>query len=168
MKPTISALLSVFALVLAVPAAAHTPDASGPWDLTFNTRNGPMQASLTIEKAGGPAPSTASPQPQGEKEKVDVTGAWALTIETGGGSGSPSVTFKQDGEKLTGHYSSQVLGERDFTGTIKGNAINFTIEAELQGQAVKVTYSGTVEKDTMKGKVVLGEFGEGTFTGKRK
>jgi hypothetical protein len=147
MKPTNSAVLYAFALVLAVPAAARTLDASGTWNPTFS---GTVTA------------------PQGEKEKVDVTGAWAFTIETGGGSGSPSVTFKQDGEKLTGHYSSQVLGERDFTGTIKGNAINFTVEAEIQGQAVKVTYSGTVEKDTMKGKVVLGEFGEGTFTGKRK
>jgi hypothetical protein len=104
---------------------------------------------------------------QGEKP-VDVTGAWAFTIETANGSGTPSVTFKQDGEKLTGHYSSPVLGERDFTGTVKGSAINFVIEADIQGQAVKVTYSGTVEKDTMKGKVVLGELGEGTFTGKRK
>ena len=78
------------------------------------------------------------------------------------------MTFKQDGEKLTGHYSSQVLGERDFTGTVKGNVINFTVEADIQGTAVKVVYSGTVEKDTMKGKVVFGELGEGSFTGKRK
>ena len=61
-----------------------------------------------------------------------------------------------------------MLGERDFTGTVKGNAINFLVEADIQGQAVKVTYSGTVEKDTMKGKVALGELGEGTFTGKKK
>ena len=114
------------------------------------------------------AASTSAPAAaQGEKP-ADVTGVWAFTIETGNGSGTPTVTFKQDGEKLTGHYSSQVLGERDFTGTVKGNAINFVVEADIQGQAVKVTYSGTVEKDTMKGKVVLGELGEGTFTGKKK
>jgi hypothetical protein len=113
------------------------------------------------------AASMPAPAMQGEKP-ADVNGVWAFTIETANGSGTPTVTFKQDGEKLTGHYSSQVLGERDFTGTVKGNAINFVVEADLQGQAVKVTYSGTVEKDTMKGKVVLGELGEGTFTGKKK
>ena len=31
-----------------------------------------------------------------------------------------------------------------------------------------VTYTGTVEKDTMKGKVTLGDAAEGTFTGKKK
>jgi hypothetical protein len=31
-----------------------------------------------------------------------------------------------------------------------------------------VTYSGTVEKDTMKGTVKLGDLGEGTFKGTRK
>lgn len=117
----------------------------------------------TVAAASTPSPAAR----QGEKP-ADVNGVWAFTIETANGSGTPTVTFKQDGEKLTGHYSSQVLGERDFTGTVKGNAINFVVEADIQGQAVKVTYSGTVEKDTMKGKVVLGELGEGTFTGKKK
>ncbi len=36
------------------------------------------------------------------------------------------------------------------------------------GNAVKVTYTGTVDKDTMKGKVAFGDLGEGTFTGKKK
>jgi hypothetical protein len=31
-----------------------------------------------------------------------------------------------------------------------------------------VTYSGTVEKDTMKGTATFGDFGDGTFTGKKK
>ena len=78
------------------------------------------------------------------------------------------MTFKQEGEKLTGNYSSQVLGEQQLTGTIKGNAISFGFTASFDGNAVKVTYSGTVEKDTMKGTVTFGDLGEGTFSGKRK
>ena len=31
-----------------------------------------------------------------------------------------------------------------------------------------MTYTGTVEKDEMKGKVNFGDMGEGTFTGKKK
>lgn len=98
----------------------------------------------------------------------DVAGAWALTVETGGGTGTPSVTFKQDGEKLTGTYSSQVFGEQQVAGTIKGNAITFSFTAAVEGNKLTVTYTGTVEKDTMKGKVNLGDLGEGTFTGNRK
>lgn len=99
---------------------------------------------------------------------VDVAGSWALTVETAQGSGSPEVTLQQDGEKLTGTYSSQVFGEQKLTGTIKGQAVTFGFTATMEGTTVTVTYSGTVEDGTMKGKVVLGEFGEGTFTGKKK
>jgi hypothetical protein len=98
----------------------------------------------------------------------DVSGAWALTVQTDQGTGTPTVTFKQDGEKLTGNYSSQVFGEQKVTGTIKGNAITFSFTGTIEGNTFTVTYSGTVEKDTMKGKVTLGDLGEGAFTGKKK
>ena len=83
-------------------------------------------------------------------------------------TGTPTVTLKQDGEKLTGTYSSQVLGEQQLTGTIKGNDITFGFQASFDGNAVKVTYTGTVDKDTMKGSVSFGDMGGGTFTGKKK
>ena len=99
--------------------------------------------------------------------KVDVTGKWAFNVETAAGAGTPSMTFKQDGEKLTGHYSGQ-LGESDLTGTVKGADISFTFNIDAGGQAIKATYTGTAEKDSMKGKVVLEGLGEGTFTAKRQ
>lgn len=104
---------------------------------------------------------------QGEKP-ADVSGTWNITVETAQGSGTPSVTLQQDGEKLTGTYSSQVFGEQKVSGTIKGNAISFGFTGSIEGNNVTVTYSGSVEKDTMKGKVTLGDFGEGTFTAKKK
>jgi hypothetical protein len=105
----------------------------------------------------------------GQTDKpADVAGAWAITVETDQGTGTPSVTFKQEGEKLTGTYSSQVFGEQAVTGTVKGNAITFQFTASIEGNKLTVVYSGTVEKDTMKGKVALGDLGEGTFTAKKK
>jgi hypothetical protein len=101
--------------------------------------------------------------------KVDVTGAWAFEVQTEAGTGTPLVTFKQDGERLTGHYSSSVLGEAELSGSIKGTAIEFTVEASVQGNAITVTFTGTVDDaGTMKGKVSFAGLGEGTFTGKRK
>ena len=100
---------------------------------------------------------------------VNITGTWVLTVETGGGSGQPTVTFKQDGEKLTGHYSSQTLGEADFTGTVKGNAVQFTFNANAQGTEIDVAYAGTVDGDSMKGTVnMAGGQLSGTFTGKKQ
>jgi hypothetical protein len=101
--------------------------------------------------------------------KVDVTGAWAFEVQTEAGTGTPLVTFKQEGEKLTGHYSSAVLGEAELSGSIKGTAIEFTVAANVQGNAISVTFTGTVDDaNSMKGKVSFAGLGEGTFTGKRK
>jgi hypothetical protein len=99
--------------------------------------------------------------------KVDVTGKWAFSVETSAGAGAPTFTFKQDGEKLTGHYAG-TFGEADLTGTVKGADITFSFTVDAQGTALKETYTGTVDKDTMKGKLVIEGFGEGTFTAKRQ
>lgn len=98
------------------------------------------------------------------QEKVDVTGTWVFQVETSGGAGSPTFTFKQEGEKLTGKYSGQ-FGEADIKGTMKGNQIDFSFNAEGLGV---ITYSGTFENGAMKGKVNLGDQASGTWTAKRK
>ena len=101
--------------------------------------------------------------------KVDVTGTWTFTVTTSQGSGTPTVTFKQQGDSLTGHYSSQTLGEVDFKGTIKDAKIAFSFGTQVQGYDVNVTYAGTVENaDSMKGTMSISGLGEGTFTAARK
>ena len=97
----------------------------------------------------------------------NVTGDWAFTVQTDQGGGEPTITFKQDGEKLTGKYVGQ-LGNADLTGTVKGNAIHFTFTLDVQGQQAPVTYDGTVEKNTMKGKMDIAGMVNGTFTATKK
>jgi hypothetical protein len=100
--------------------------------------------------------------------KADITGKWTFEVQTDAGSGTPTVTFKQDGEKLTGHYSSATLGEADLTGTVKGSNVNFTFDVDLGGQAGRVTYTATIESNnTMKGTIDIAGVAGGTFTGKR-
>jgi hypothetical protein len=103
-----------------------------------------------------------------QEKPADVAGNWAITVETQAGGGTPTLTLKQDGETLTGTYSSQVFGEQKVDGTVKGNAITFGFTASVEGTTIKVTYTGTVESTSMKGKVSLGELGEGTFTAKKQ
>jgi hypothetical protein len=101
--------------------------------------------------------------------KVDITGKWLFTVTTGAGNGTPTVTLRQDGEKLTGHYSSSQLGEADLTGTVKGNTVSFAFGVDVQGTHLDVTYSGTIEsQDSIKGTVNLGGLGDGTFTARRQ
>ena len=103
------------------------------------------------------------------QSKIDVTGTWAFEVQTEAGTGTPQVTFKQNGETLTGVYSSQVLGQLELTGSVKGQAIQFTLAANVQGNALEVVFNGTVDDSaSMKGKVTFTGVGEGSFTGKRK
>jgi hypothetical protein len=101
--------------------------------------------------------------------KTDISGTWVFEVKTDAGSGMPTVTFKQDGEKLTGHYSSATLGEADLTGTVKSNEVTFNFNANLQGQSVPVSYKATIESPTaMKGTIDIGGLAGGPFTGKKK
>src|SRR5215213_11023482 len=69
--------------------------------------------------------------------KVDLTGKWAYSVQTDAGAGTPTITMKQDGEKLTGHYSGQ-LGESDFTGSVKGTDFSFAFAVDAQGMKLDV------------------------------
>ena len=53
-----------------------------------------------------------------QANKVDVTGVWIFSVESPAGKSNPTVTFKQEGEKLTGQYSSQLMGQAELTGTV--------------------------------------------------
>lgn len=98
---------------------------------------------------------------------TNVTGEWAFTVTTDQGSGNPTFTFKQEGEKLTGQYNG-TFGTADLTGTVKGNAIQFSFTADVQGQQAPITYKGTVEKNTMKGTLDIAGMVSGTFSGTKK
>jgi len=100
-------------------------------------------------------------------QATNVTGEWTFTVQTDQGGGTPTITFKQEGEKLTGKYAGQ-LGNADLTGTVKANAIHFTRTIDAGGQQEPVTYDGTVEKNTMKGKLDIGGQVTGTFTATKK
>jgi hypothetical protein len=102
-------------------------------------------------------------------EKVDVTGTWDFSIELPDISGTVAVLFKQDGESLTGEYQSRQYGRFPLKGTIKGNRIDFGFEMSINGDAVSVSYSGSVvDNDTMKGEMSYGGLTDGTFTAARR
>ena len=106
---------------------------------------------------------------EAQASKVDITGKWLFNVETAAGSGTPTITLKQDGEKLTGHYSGQ-FGEIDgLTGSIKGSDFTFKFAADAQGTSLEFVYTGTVEgKDALKGKVNIAGLADGTFTAKKQ
>ncbi len=108
---------------------------------------------------------------QASAQTVDASGAWAfvVTMDTGGEPTTPSLTLEQDGETLTGHYSSDSLGEADVTGTVDGSKVTISFVGELEGIGpVSVTYVGTIDADgVMMGTIsLLDGQANGTFTAK--
>jgi len=127
-----------------------------------------LQAFLTIAALALVA-LPVSARAQAEK-KTDITGKWLFTVTSDVGTGTPTVTFKQTGDSLSGHYSSQTFGEVDFKGgTFKDQKVVFKINVSADGNAFTVTYSGTMDgADAMKGTVDFAGMAGGTFTGKRQ
>lgn len=112
-------------------------------------------AALTLLTANGASAQSA-----------DVAGHWVLTVTTDTGTTTPSLTLEQDGMTLTGHYSSETLGDADVTGTVDGSDITVSLTASLQGQEIPVVYKATLGDDgTLSGTIdVGGGLATGTFT----
>lgn len=99
---------------------------------------------------------------------ADASGTWLMSVETQAGAGSPTFVLVQKGDQITGTYKGQ-LGEAPVTGSVKGNAITLTYKINAQGQDIEVVYTGTLDGDKITdGKVKLGSFGDGTFSGKKQ
>ena len=107
---------------------------------------------------------------QASAQTVNVAGAWTMSVTTeAGGTTTPSMTLVQAGTALTGHYTSETLGEADVTGTVEGSRVTISFTADLQGQAAPVTYVATVDASgVMTGTIdIAGGLATGTFTARR-
>jgi len=118
--------------------------------------NVPLQRGVSVQLAFVAAAVHA-------QAKIDLNGTWVFAVETDQGSGTATVTLKVEGEKVTGHISAPTF-ESDFTGTLKGQALEFSFSRDVGA----VTYKGTAESsDAIKGTVDIAGV-TGTFTAKRK
>ena len=95
----------------------------------------------------------------------NITGTWIMAVKLSRGTGNATFDLKQDGEAVSGTYKGS-MGTQQVTGTCKGADVELAFTGSAMGTAINVTYTGTVENDTMNGKVKMGNFGEGTFSGK--
>ncbi|MDX1567211.1 MAG: hypothetical protein R3223_05370 [Longimicrobiales bacterium] len=100
-------------------------------------------------------------------QDVDVSGTWNMTVQSQQGTTNPSVTLRQDGQSLTGRYSSETLGDAEVTGSVNGNEITFSFTANMGGQSIPATYTATVEGDEMSGDLTLAGQALASFTATR-
>lgn len=147
------------------PSPKMGPEVCGPGTLVLNQpKKGKHMSTLLKLTFAFAVLAFGLLQTAGTAAAADISGDWAFEVEISGNQGTPGFTFKQDGEKLSGKYKGQ-FGEADLSGTVKENNIEFSFELEGGG---KVTYKGTIDKDSMKGTCDYAGQAEGTWTGKKK
>lgn len=100
-------------------------------------------------------------------QNVNVTGIWEMTTQSPRGERTSDVRFEQDGEKLT--VTMQIMGEEATAeGTVKGNKIEWSVTRNTPRGEFTLSYSGTVEGDTMSGEAQIGDFGTMEWSAKKK
>jgi hypothetical protein len=102
----------------------------------------------------------------GTSAQTTVAGEWDGSFNTPGGARPFKLVFVVDGEKLTG-TAKRSSGDVPITGTIKGDAINFSYTINYGGNNLTLMYSGKVSGDSMSGTVSFGGNAEETWSAKR-
>jgi len=127
--------------------------------------------SATRSKDTTTATETKPPSSSSSTASVpSLTGNWAMTLQLDTVNATPSLALKQDGEKLTGDYTSQQYGKFPLTGTVKGNDVNFSVTLNIEGNSITGTYSGKIQPDgTISGSADIGGgMMSGTWTATKK
>ncbi len=100
---------------------------------------------------------------------VDVSGIWEITLQSPQrGDMTSEMKIEQDGEKITVTMESFQGDELTGEGTAKDNKVEWTVNISTQRGEFSITYTGTVEGDTMSGEAAMGDMGSMEWTAKKK
>ena len=94
-------------------------------------------------------------------EDVNVTGTWKLTAQTPRGERVSDITLVQEGEKLTVTSKDREGNDVKSEGSVKGQVITWTSKRQTPRGEFVITYTGTIDGQTMKGTTSFGPEAEG-------
>lgn len=99
----------------------------------------------------------------------DLTGRWQLAVVTDNGTGYPILEIKQEGNKVSGTYTSNAMGSRTISGTVYGDTLSFVLAPSGAGEGMVLTYTARiVTPDSLNGYVDFMGQGGARFTGARR
>jgi hypothetical protein len=98
--------------------------------------------------------------------QADVAGEWAVTFQTPGGPEEFTMFVAQNGARLTGRLTSDV-GEFPLTGTVDGNHVKIVWSLPERGKLLEITFTGTIDGDSITGTAKLGDLGQGPMSAER-
>lgn len=102
-------------------------------------------------------------------EAADPIGTWRWEHEDlqGRGTVKDAVTFRREKDGLTGTYEG-IDGKYELKSVkVDGDQLTWDFDVEVDGDTINIAFDGKISGDDVKGKVVLGEFGEFPWAAKR-
>ncbi len=112
---------------------------------------------------------SAAPQPAPPAAaSADLTGAWTVRIEYAASTSSHTLHLIQKGNDLGGLHQGEFM-TRDVTGSIDGAAVRIrSAFGEQHGDAIGMTFTGTLAGDQMAGTLDMGEYLGARWTATRR
>jgi hypothetical protein len=95
-----------------------------------------------------------------------AAGEWDVAMNTPGGVQNFKAVLKIEGEKVTGEVR-RATGGLPVEGTAKGREVQFFYTVKYNDNDLRITMSGAVDGDTMKGVVDFGGFAQDEWSAKR-
>ncbi len=97
---------------------------------------------------------------------MPVDGTYNIEIETPIGKQDAVLKLETAGDKLTGSIKAS-LGNADFTGTVNGDTVSWSVEISSPMGAMTLECSGAVSGNDISGSVKAGNIGTWQFKGKK-
>jgi len=98
---------------------------------------------------------------------MSVDGNWKITVQTPMGPQDSTVTLKSDGGSLSGTQVAPNGGSAEIEdGKIEGDRFSWNAKI-TKPMPMTLEFSGSIDSDTMSGKVKFGMMGSGSFSGAR-
>jgi hypothetical protein len=144
----------------------------GKIKITFTPKvENPQICAIEIVPQSGDGTGAVMPAPVSRTLTADITGTWKAEFNTQRGLQKYTFTLKQDGTTVTGKASVDTNGEKREAdlreGKIEGDTVSFYEPLSIQGNELRITFTGTVLGDTIKFSRSVGDFGTSEATAKR-
>jgi hypothetical protein len=95
---------------------------------------------------------------------MSIDGSWEITVQTPMGAQDSRLDFKSDGSVLTGTQSGRGEQVDIYDGSVEGENATWKIDVK-QPFPLTVTFTATVDGQSISGTAQAGAFPPATFTG---
>jgi hypothetical protein len=121
-------------------------------------------AQALVEILSRPPKFVTPATPSGELAKVG--GTWKAQLQFTRGTAAHEFRLEQSGDQITGRHKMEFLAG-PLHGEVQGREVAFQSAHRFEGTVLEYEFHGTVDGDSMTGKVRMGEYGTAEFSARR-